>query len=156
MKFQSKFIYFHSRKCIWKCRRRNGVHLFRPQCVNINITVFSEQSTAVHHWRSHILTQTNIKLLPDIRLQKISSWYFLYVLYNGAGMVNYIWYVRFFAGMYDETMTTPEKSKELLLIWLKWRVFLVAHSSFISAFYQTIHFWYLHIVNDGDLRAHQS
>ena len=24
---------FHSRKCIWKCRLRNGVYLSRPQCV---------------------------------------------------------------------------------------------------------------------------
>ena len=33
MKFQSKFISIHSRKSIWKCRLRNGVHLSRPQCV---------------------------------------------------------------------------------------------------------------------------
>ena len=26
MKFQSEFKYFHSRKCTWTCRLRNGVH----------------------------------------------------------------------------------------------------------------------------------
>ena len=26
MEFQSKYIFFHSRNCIWKCRLRNGVH----------------------------------------------------------------------------------------------------------------------------------
>ena len=26
---------FHSRKCTWKCRLPNGVHLFRPQCVKV-------------------------------------------------------------------------------------------------------------------------
>ena len=29
----AKFIYFHWRKCIWKCRLENGGHLSRPQCV---------------------------------------------------------------------------------------------------------------------------
>ena len=29
-----KFKHFHSRKSIWKCRLRSGVHLSRPQCVN--------------------------------------------------------------------------------------------------------------------------
>ena len=33
MKFQSEFKHFYSRKCIWKCRLRNGVHLSRPQYV---------------------------------------------------------------------------------------------------------------------------
>ena len=33
MKFESEFKHFHSRKCIWKCRLRNGVHLSRPQYV---------------------------------------------------------------------------------------------------------------------------
>ena len=27
MKFQSKFIHFHWRKCVWKCRQRNGGHV---------------------------------------------------------------------------------------------------------------------------------
>ena len=30
-----KFIYLHSRKCIWKCRLRNTWNLSRPQCVDI-------------------------------------------------------------------------------------------------------------------------
>ena len=34
MKFSSEFKHFHSRKCIWKCRLRNGVHLSRPQWLN--------------------------------------------------------------------------------------------------------------------------
>ena len=42
MKFQSEFKHFHSRKCIWKCRLRNGVHLSRPQCVNWNREVIIE------------------------------------------------------------------------------------------------------------------
>ena len=29
--------HFHSRKCIWKCRLRNGVHLSQPQCVDNTI-----------------------------------------------------------------------------------------------------------------------
>ena len=33
VKFQSQFKHFHSRKCIWKCCLRNGVHLSRPQYV---------------------------------------------------------------------------------------------------------------------------
>ena len=33
MKFQSKFIYFQSRKSIRKCHLENGGHLSRPQCV---------------------------------------------------------------------------------------------------------------------------
>ena len=34
VKISSEFKNFHSRKCIWKCRLRNGVHLSRPQWVN--------------------------------------------------------------------------------------------------------------------------
>ena len=37
MKFQSEFKHFHSRKCTWKCRLRNGVHLSRPQCVKTHL-----------------------------------------------------------------------------------------------------------------------
>ena len=29
-----QFKYFHSTKCIWRCRLRNGGHLSRPRCVN--------------------------------------------------------------------------------------------------------------------------
>ena len=35
MKFQSKFSHFQSRKCVWKCRLRNGIHFVSAQCVNI-------------------------------------------------------------------------------------------------------------------------
>ena len=35
MKSSAKFIHFHSRKCIWKCRLENGGHLSRPQCVKL-------------------------------------------------------------------------------------------------------------------------
>ena len=38
MKFYSKFIYFHSRKCIWNCPRDIGGLLSRPQCVRSNFT----------------------------------------------------------------------------------------------------------------------
>ena len=31
--------HFQSRKCIWKCRLRNGVHLSRPQCVKMPIVL---------------------------------------------------------------------------------------------------------------------
>ena len=31
-------IYFHSRKCIWKCRLENGDHLSPPQCVTGTIS----------------------------------------------------------------------------------------------------------------------
>ena len=34
MKFNSKFILFHSRKCIWKLCLQNGNHLSRPQYVS--------------------------------------------------------------------------------------------------------------------------
>ena len=37
MKFWSKFKYFHSRKCIWKCRLRNGVHF-------VSVTMCLEKS----------------------------------------------------------------------------------------------------------------
>ena len=37
IKFTLKFIYFHSRKCIWKCRLGNGGNLSRLQCVNCPI-----------------------------------------------------------------------------------------------------------------------
>ena len=29
-------MHFHSRKCIWKCCLRNGVHFSRPQCVKVH------------------------------------------------------------------------------------------------------------------------
>ena len=32
IKFESSYKRFHSRKWIWKCRLRNGIHLFRTQC----------------------------------------------------------------------------------------------------------------------------
>ena len=34
VKIWSKFIYLHSRKCIWKYRLENGGHFSRPQCYN--------------------------------------------------------------------------------------------------------------------------
>ena len=45
MKSQSKSIYFHSRKCIWKCRLENGGHLSRPQCVKMPILYQSDSQT---------------------------------------------------------------------------------------------------------------
>ena len=47
MKFKSEFKHFHSRKCIWKCCLRNGVHLSRPQCVK----PVNQQSW---HWKRNI------------------------------------------------------------------------------------------------------
>ena len=33
--------FFHSRKCIWKCHQRNGIHLSRPQYVKEQTDIFS-------------------------------------------------------------------------------------------------------------------
>ena len=49
-------MHFHSRKCIWKCRLRNGVHLSGSQCVKMTpqriaksqpITQFSRPKRAI-------------------------------------------------------------------------------------------------------------
>ena len=37
VKSYAKSIHFHSRKCVWKSRLRNGVHLSQPQCVRVPV-----------------------------------------------------------------------------------------------------------------------
>ena len=53
MKFQSKFIYFHSRKCIWKCRLGNGGHLVSASmCTPLPpININGGASTLLTRWR---------------------------------------------------------------------------------------------------------
>ena len=50
MKIQSEFTHFHSRKCTSKCRLRNGVHLFWPQCVKTDglVAVKLKQIPSMH------------------------------------------------------------------------------------------------------------
>ena len=62
MKFQSQFKHFHSRKCIWRCRLRNGVHLSRPQCVNWCPFELLFRSQSVHDFRNIVW---KIKLTYD-------------------------------------------------------------------------------------------
>ena len=52
--------YFNSRKCIWKCRLRNGIHLSQPQCVN-NAKVFSKLDAKNGYW-SIRLDEASLKL----------------------------------------------------------------------------------------------
>ena len=37
VKFYSRLKIFHSRKCAWKCRLRNGIHFIWAQCVNTSL-----------------------------------------------------------------------------------------------------------------------
>ena len=64
MKSYSKLTYFHSRKCIWKCRLEHGGHLSRPQCVNIALPkhafIFTIQYiVTVSGWIKTCHTDTN-------------------------------------------------------------------------------------------------
>ena len=60
VKFWSEFKHFHSRKCIWKCRLRNGVHLSRPQWVKPESN--SVQLASGHQTPS----EPPLSLLPNI------------------------------------------------------------------------------------------
>ena len=92
MKSQSKSIYFHSRKCIWKCRLENGGHLSWPQCVNSlapgrcywnpklvsfklisRINILSISCKIAIRWRSQELTDDKSRLwLGTVRQQAIT------------------------------------------------------------------------------------
>ena len=48
--FSSEFKHFHSRKCIWKCRLRNGVHLSRPQCVKAYLLPIGPHAENKFQW----------------------------------------------------------------------------------------------------------
>ena len=50
MKFESELKYFHSRKCAWKGRLRNGSHLSRPQCVKQRWTKVVSYRVKVVFW----------------------------------------------------------------------------------------------------------
>ena len=54
VKTYSKFIYFHSRKCTWKCRLENGGHFVLASCVigidtKIEVIVVSPTTWVAHH-----------------------------------------------------------------------------------------------------------
>ena len=52
VKFQSKFNHFHSRKCVWKCRLRNGGHFVRGD--ELSLRRGSEHSSPMRlgNWKS--------------------------------------------------------------------------------------------------------
>ena len=54
--------HFHSRKSIWKCRLRDGVHLSRPQCVKRDTIqhVCLSASTATGCWKQSSLWPGNV------------------------------------------------------------------------------------------------
>ena len=54
MKFQSKFIHFNSRKCIWKCRLANGGHFVSASRQSGRYPIL----TTDHHCNRHIFTDT--------------------------------------------------------------------------------------------------
>ena len=58
MKFQSKCKHFHSRKCIWKCRLRNGGNSSRPQWVKARLR---KSLRGIH---SHNYSYPNVTLTP--------------------------------------------------------------------------------------------
>ena len=66
---QSKFIHFHSWKCIWKRRLENGGHLFRPQSVHMSVIHASVSSRWLDCWLAcswcHNLRQWNYS--PTVR-----------------------------------------------------------------------------------------
>ena len=53
VRFESKYITFHSWKCFWKCNQRNGDHFFR-RWVNKELTAHVRWTTAhdyLNHWQ---------------------------------------------------------------------------------------------------------
>ena len=53
-KIYSKFIHFHSRKCIWTGRLQNGTILSRPQCVNVNFSMHVTKPVNLRHHRNYL------------------------------------------------------------------------------------------------------
>ena len=88
MKFQSKFIHFHSRKCIWKCRLRNGSHVVLASMWYCNdfIILISISNTISHHgrkiivlnlfpWKKNgICIQISFKFVPMVPVAASQNW----------------------------------------------------------------------------------
>ena len=69
VKFWSKFIHFHSRKCIWKRRLRNG----RPFCLGLNVI-------CTMHKEAHVKKSKFLKILKFCVISQI-YWTVLWNVY---------------------------------------------------------------------------
>ena len=58
MTFLSKVLHFHSRKCTWKCRLRNGVHFVSASVCKPNYVLFS--IFALYHMPALLITYQKI------------------------------------------------------------------------------------------------
>ena len=71
MKYYSKFIHFHSRKCMWKCRVRNGGHFVSASMCERN-TIQSSQM-----WTYWLRNLSDIYCIPFIMVPLFFSHHFV-------------------------------------------------------------------------------
>ena len=96
MKFYSGMKHFHSRKCTWKCRLRNGVHLPRPQWVNKStgltgtwrcLVVALRQSAHSIESRVWCYFLLNLKYLLKGKFAQLHIWAYVALLYYSHGLI---------------------------------------------------------------------